>query len=382
MLRHQYAGLPNSGAEMPPSRSSVLQMSWRRKAQGPPSMSGYNSCCYLNSSHLDNVSVNRWSPMTFEDDEQAPLPFHADGFRRGSNTSKRLQNCVLGSSARSDSAATVLIGPELTKADRQPKTTPCKSGHSVPICSFQSAANSSAAKENTNVVAIILTHIVLGLPSAIVAILSLMLYLHLSSEERTSETSPAEQFAIVDSKKSLTNIYAQVPDTTLRDQALSDLASALCAVSLSMALCAAFSAITECYVILKSMQAYSIRSSTYLAGMTRFRRHSVYLRFITHGGFFLSAPLFLLAIIVHWQARYGISYDLTRTVTTTVTTVLISVALLLCLACMSFAVYSVSCGPLKQRTGLNSAGRPIAAMNGLAEPEKQLVFDDGFSTLV
>ncbi|KHJ47400.1 hypothetical protein D918_02260 [Trichuris suis] len=295
MLRHQYAGLPNSGGDLPLSRSSVLQFSWRRKAQEPPSMSGYNSCCYLNSSHLDNVSVNRWSPMTFEDDDQSHLPYQPDGATRSLSASKGLKNCVLGSATRSDSAATVLIGPDPTKADRQLRADSVrKSGRSVAPCSLQGGISTPSANCSTNLVAIILTLIVLGLPSTIITILSLMLYLHVASETYAIETSSNEGFAIIGSKNSGSNVYTELPSPLLNDQGQLELASALCAVSLAMALCAAFSAITECYVILKSVQAHGTRTRSHIVGMKRFRCRSVYLRFITHGGFFFSVPLFLL----------------------------------------------------------------------------------------
>ncbi|CDW54982.1 hypothetical protein TTRE_0000325201 [Trichuris trichiura] len=272
MLRHQYAGLPTSGGDLPLSRSSVLQLSWRRKAQEAPSMSGYNSCCYLNSTHLDNVSVNRWSPMTFEDDDQSHLPYQADGVRRSLSANKGLKNCVLGSAARSDSAATVLIGPNPTKADRQLRADSVrKSDRSVAPCSLQGAISTPSANSSTNLVAIILTLTVLGLPSIIVTILSLMLYLHVASETYAIETSPSEEFAIIGSKNRGSSVYTEPPRPLLNDRTQLELASALCAVSLSMALCAAFSAITECYVILKSVQAHGTRTRSHIIGYDEIR---------------------------------------------------------------------------------------------------------------
>ncbi|KAL1241202.1 Large ribosomal subunit protein [Trichinella pseudospiralis] len=319
MLRHQYTGAGSLKRNVPTRSSS--RFSWRRGAVDSTMQSlCQNDQFYLNTSVEASATTvkrspasillspagdsNRWSPAVMDDDDGRRLLPHVELLPRV----RKFKLEPITDIRRPESSSTILA------------------------CS-----NSTRPGSGRNFIATLASLLTLGLPSAVVSILSLLLFFHIANNDSSANSA----FPSI--------IKETAPEV------INNLAMALCLISLSGSLCALFMSFLECYLLLKAAQRFaSFEANDLYSNIVKFRRQSVYFRFFSHSGFFISVPLLILAMIVYLQTLFGHTFTSSSTVTGTVTTVVLATALLLVLVCLCFAVYSISCGHLQPGSDRNA----------------------------
>ncbi|KRX43694.1 Neuroblastoma-amplified sequence [Trichinella murrelli] len=356
MLRHQYIGGGTLKRSVPTRSSS--RFSWRRGAvDSTMSSLCQNDQFYLNNSvEASSTTVkrspasillspagdsNRWSPAVMDDDDGRRLLPHVELLPRV----RKFKLEPITDIRRPESSSTILACPNSTRPGKS-------SSESVRYWDRQQSTLLHSCS-GRNFIATMASLFTLGLPSAVVSILSLLLFFHIANNDSSAnsafpsvikETAPGRQF----SKSTENSYYTLESFGIVSEEVINNLAMALCLISLSGSLCALFTSFLECYLLLKAAQRFhSFQANDLYSNIIKFRRQSVYLRFLSHSGFFISVPLLILAMIVYLQALFGHTFTSSSTVTGTVTTVVLATALLLVLVCLCFAVYSISCGHLQ-----------------------------------
>ncbi|KRX83416.1 Neuroblastoma-amplified sequence, partial [Trichinella sp. T6] len=356
MLRHQYTGGGTLKRSVPTRSSS--RFSWRRGAvDSTMSSLCQNDQFYLNNSvEASSTAVkrspasillspagdsNRWSPAVMDDDDGRRLLPHVELLPRV----RKFKLEPITDIRRPESSSTILACPNSTRPGKF-------SSESVRYWDRQQSTLLHSCS-GRNFIATMASLFTLGLPSAVVSILSLLLFFHIANNDSSAnsafpsvikETAPGRQF----SKSTENSYYTLESFGIVSEEVINNLAMALCLISLSGSLCALFTSFLECYLLLKAAQRFnSFQANDLYSNIIKFRRQSVYLRFLSHSGFFISVPLLILAMIVYLQALFGHTFTSSSTVTGTVTTVVLATALLLVLVCLCFAVYSISCGHLQ-----------------------------------
>ncbi|KRY35243.1 Neuroblastoma-amplified sequence, partial [Trichinella spiralis] len=356
MLRHQYIGGGTLKRTVPTRSSS--RFSWRRGAvDSTMSSLCQNDQFYLNNSlEASSTTVkrspasillspagdsNRWSPAVMDDDDGRRLLPHVELLPRV----RKFKLEPITDIRRPESSSTILACPNSTRPGKS-------SSESVRYWDRQQSMLLHSCT-GRNFIATMASLFTLGLPSAVVSILSLLLFFHIANNDSSAnsafpsvikETPPGRQF----SKSTENSYYTLESFGIVSEEVINNLAMALCLISLSGSLCALFTSFLECYLLLKAAQRFnSFQANDLYSNIIKFRRQSVYLRFLSHSGFFISVPLLILAVIVYLQALFGHTFTSSSTVTGTVTTVVLATALLLVLVCLCFAVYSISCGHLQ-----------------------------------
>ncbi|KAL1242313.1 Secreted beta-glucosidase SUN41 [Trichinella spiralis] len=333
MLRHQYIGGGTLKRTVPTRSSS--RFSWRRGAvDSTMSSLCQNDQFYLNNSlEASSTTVkrspasillspagdsNRWSPAVMDDDDGRRLLPHVELLPRV----RKFKLEPITDIRRPESSSTILACPNSTRPGKS-------SSESVRYWDRQQSMLLHSCT-GRNFIATMASLFTLGLPSAVVSILSLLLFFHIANNDSSANSA-------------FPSVIKETPP-----EVINNLAMALCLISLSGSLCALFTSFLECYLLLKAAQRFnSFQANDLYSNIIKFRRQSVYLRFLSHSGFFISVPLLILAVIVYLQALFGHTFTSSSTVTGTVTTVVLATALLLVLVCLCFAVYSISCGHLQ-----------------------------------
>ncbi|OUC48278.1 hypothetical protein D917_06275 [Trichinella nativa] len=294
MLRHQYTGGGTLKRSVPTRSSS--RFSWRRGAvDSTMSSLCQNDQFYLNNSvEASSTAVkrspasillspagdsNRWSPAVMDDDDGRRLLPHVELLPRV----RKFKLEPITDIRRPESSSTILACPNSTRPGKF-------SSESVRYWDRQQSTLLHSCS-GRNFIATMASLFTLGLPSAVVSILSLLLFFHIANNDSSAnsafpsvikETAPGRQF----SKSTENSYYTLESFGIVSEEVINNLAMALCLISLS-------------------------------------------------------------AMIVYLQALFGHTFTSSSTVTGTVTTVVLATALLLVLVCLCFAVYSISCGHLQ-----------------------------------
>ncbi|KRZ08631.1 Neuroblastoma-amplified sequence [Trichinella pseudospiralis] len=359
MLRHQYTGAGSLKRNVPTRSSS--RFSWRRGAVDSTMQSlCQNDQFYLNTSVEASATTvkrspasillspagdsNRWSPAVMDDDDGRRLLPHVELLPRV----RKFKLEPITDIRRPESSSTILACSNSTRPGK------CSS-ESVRYWDRQQSMLLHSGS-GRNFIATLASLLTLGLPSAVVSILSLLLFFHIANNDSSAnsafpsiikETAPGRQFS--------KSTYTLESFGIVSEEVINNLAMALCLISLSGSLCALFMSFLECYLLLKAAQRFaSFEANDLYSNIVKFRRQSVYFRFFSHSGFFISVPLLILAMIVYLQTLFGHTFTSSSTVTGTVTTVVLATALLLVLVCLCFAVYSISCGHLQPGSDRNA----------------------------
>uniref|UniRef100_A0A914V8N2 Transmembrane protein n=1 Tax=Plectus sambesii TaxID=2011161 RepID=A0A914V8N2_9BILA len=121
---------------------------------------------------------------------------------------------------------------------------------------------------------------------------------------------------------------------------LSDVAATLCVVAFSLSICAFFCSTFELFLCLKVLK---MSPDSHMRIM-RFLREAMFIRFLAFFGFFVSIPLFLLAVLTTMLSANVVMGSFAST---GVLIVVVLVALIICIAVMAHGVYAWLLGSLK-----------------------------------